>query len=185
MAFTVEILRSDRRTLALELREGDRVLVRAPRRASRAQIRAFVEQHRDWIEARLTALKALPAAEPLSPEELAALKKRGRELLPARTAIFAPLVGADYGRVSVRSQRTKWGSCSSTGNLSFNCLLLLCPPEVLDYAVVHELCHRLEMNHSARFWAQVERVLPDYRERRKWLRDHGAALLRRLPETEK
>ena len=100
----------------------------------------------------------------------------------ARAAYYAPVVGVSYSRITVRSQRTKWGSCSSKGGLNFNCLLLLAPTEVLDYVVVHELCHRLEMNHSARFWAEVERVLPDYAAARKWLRQNGGSLLARLPE---
>ena len=93
---------------------------------------------------------------------------------------FAPLVGVTYGRITIRSQHTLWGSCSSKGNLNFNCLLMLTPPEVLDYVVVHELCHRKEMNHSARFRAEVEHVLPDYEIQRKWLRENGTALIFRL-----
>ena len=89
-------------------------------------------------------------------------------------------MGVTYGRITIRSQHTLWGSCSSKGNLNFNCLLMLTPPEVLDYVVVHELCHRKEMNHSARFWAEVEHVLSDYEIRRKWLRENGTALISRL-----
>jgi len=85
-----------------------------------------------------------------------------------------------YGRITIRNQKTRWGSCSSKGNLNFNCLLMLAPPEVLDYVVVHELCHRMEMNHSKRFWSLVETVLPDYREQEKWLKGEGAVLLRRM-----
>ena len=115
-------------------------------------------------------------------EELAALKRKGKQVFSERAAHFAPLVGAGYTGLSVRSQRSKWGSCSSRGSLSFNCLLLLAPSEVLDYVVVHELCHRLEMNHSPRFWAEVARVLPGYEASKRWLRENGGALLARLPE---
>ena len=89
-------------------------------------------------------------------------------------------MGVDYGQITIRSQKTRWGSCSSKGNLNFNCLLLLAPPEVLDYVVVHELCHRKEMNHSPRFWAEVARVMPDYKVRRKWLKDNGNGLMQLL-----
>ena len=74
-----------------------------------------------------------------------------------------------YGRITIRAQRSRWGSCSSKGNLNFNCLLMLTPSEIRDYVVVHELCHRIELNHSAYFWAEVARILPDYKECRKWL----------------
>ena len=89
-------------------------------------------------------------------------------------------MGVDYGRITIRAQHTRWGSCSAQGNLNFNCLLMLTPDDVKAYVVVHELCHRKEMNHSARFWAEVERVLPGYRESRRWLRENGGALICRL-----
>ena len=85
-----------------------------------------------------------------------------------------------YGRITIRNQRSRWGSCSSQGNLNFNCLLMLSPPEVIDYVVAHELCHRKEMNHSPKFWAEVERVMPDYKQRQKWLKDNGTAIMTRI-----
>ena len=177
-----ELIRSSRRSLALQLRTDGTVLVRAPRRMPRWEIEAFLRAHRDWVERQREKLAARPRVEKLSDGELAALKKRARPVFLARAAAFAPLVGVRCGQISVRAQRTKWGSCSGKGNLNFNCLLLLAPPEVLDYVVVHELCHRLEMNHSPRFWAEVERVLPDYAAARKWLRQNGESLMARLPE---
>ena len=178
----LEIIRSRRKTISLELRRDGRAVLRAPLWASDRELRRFLERSEPWLAARRRELAARPAPEPMSDRELAALKKRGRAVFPARAAYFAPLVGVGFGRVSVRSQRSKWGSCSARGDLSFNCLLLLAPEAVLDYVVVHELCHRLEMNHSARFWQQVERVLPDYAQARRWLRDNGGTLLDRLPE---
>ena len=102
-------------------------------------------------------------------------------MIPERVSYFAPQVGVTYGNITIRSQRTRWGSCSSKGNLNFNCLLMLVPREVLDYVVVHELCHRKEVNHSPRFWAEVERILPDYKIRQTWLKDNGSQLIGRLP----
>ena len=181
MTTDVEIIRSRRRTLSLELRRDGRAVLRAPLWVSEREIRRFLAKSEPWLAARRQKLADHPAQEPLSERELKALKSRGKAVFAEKAAYFAPLVGVGYGRVSVRSQRTKWGSCSSRGDLSFNCLLLLAPEEVLDYVVVHELCHRLEMNHSPRFWQQVARVLPDCAQRRRWLRDNGGALLDRLP----
>ena len=101
-------------------------------------------------------------------------------VIPDRVRHFAPIVGATYGRITIRNQRSRWGSCSGKGNLNFNCLLMLTPSHVIDYGVVHELCHRLEMNHSQKFWSQVERVLPDYRKSREWLKEHEKELIGRL-----
>ena len=179
MAYTVEVKRSQRKTISLELRRDGSVLVRAPLRTGMPRIRAFVQEHAGWIEKQRQKLAAAPRAEILSEQELASLRRSAKQWIPQRAAYFAPLVGVSYGDITIRCQKTKWGSCSSKGNLNFNLLLMLAPPEVVDYVVVHELCHRLEMNHSPRFWANVARVLPDYAQRRKWLREHGGALMAR------
>ena len=180
----MEIVRSSRRSISVEIRRDGSVLVRAPRRMSREQIDSFLEQKRAWIEKhrRLMAEKQSAAAEmeKLSPAELEGLAARARDDLVKRAAYFAPLVGVTYGRITIRAQRTRWGSCSSRGNLNFNCLLMLAPDEVRDYVVVHELCHRRHMDHSPAFWAEVERVMPHWRERRRWLKENGDLLLARL-----
>ncbi len=178
-----QILRSRRKTISLQMKpEG--LIVRAPLEADDQQIARAVERHRDWIakqEARLAEASAQLAAQgPLSPEELSALTEAARRTIPARVAHFAPLVGVSWGRVTIRRQRSRWGSCSAAGNLNFNCLLMLAPPEVLDSVVVHELCHRLEPNHSRRFYDQVLRVFPDYWRCHDWLRQYGPALMLRL-----
>ena len=98
-------------------------------------------------------------------------------VIPRRVAYYAEKLGVSYGKITLRQQKTRWGSCAANGNLNFNWLLILAPPEVLDYVVVHELCHRREMNHSQAFWKEVEKILPDYRERQKWLKDNGWRLM--------
>lgn len=113
-------------------------------------------------------------------EEIRRLADEAMRVLPERAAYYAPKVGVSYGRITIRNQRTRWGSCSGKGNLNFNCLLMLAPEQVQDYVVVHELCHRLEMNHSARFWSEVERVFPDYRIAKQWLKEHGEEIMRRM-----
>ena len=174
------LVRSQRKTVSLQLTPDGSLTVRAPLRMPESEIRKFVESKQGWIESHLARLTSRPAQPRLSSEDLHALADQALKLIPARAAHFAPLVGVRYGRITIRNQRSRWGSCSSQGNLNFNCLLMLCPPEVLDYVVVHELCHRKEMNHSPRFWAEVERILPDYRQRRKWLADNGTAIMARM-----
>ena len=180
------VLRSSRRTLSLEITPQGEVLVRAPLRTGDAAIRSFVEGKRGWLEKHLAQVRQRMAAAEALPQfteaEREALRQRARPVFEARADHFAPLLGVSRGRITVRTQRSRWGSCSAKGNLSFNALLLLAPPEVLDYVVVHELCHRKEMNHSPRFWAEVERLVPDWRKHRRWLRRNGDALMARLPE---
>ena len=176
---TYRIVRSARKTIAIQITPAGEVIVRCPNRMRVGDIERFVESKRSWIESHLQ--KIGPKLPSFTAEELSAMAKQVKGIIPARAAHFAPLVGVSYGRITIRSQRTRWGSCSSKGNLNFNCLLALAPPEVLDYVVVHELCHRKEMNHSSRFWAEVERILPDYKMSLQWLKENGTALIGRLP----
>ena len=100
-------------------------------------------------------------------------RQLARRVIGQRVSYFAAKMGVTCGRIFIRAQKTRWGSCSGQGNLNFNWKLILMPPEILDYVVVHELAHRKQMNHSPAFWAEVERILPDWRERRRWLREKG------------
>ena len=173
------LIRSRRKTLSVEIK-GGKVIVRAPERLAKARIDDFLESRRGWIEKKLEKSAELAAAGPITDEELRALAESAKEYIPARVRYYAPRVGVSFGRITIRAQRTKWGSCSGKGNLNFNCLLMLAPEEVRDYVVVHELCHRDEMNHSRRFWAEVAKVVPDYKEKERWLKENGPLLQRRL-----
>lgn len=112
--------------------------------------------------------------------QLRELAQQAVAVIPGRVEFFAKQIGVDYGRITIRNQKTRWGSCSSKGNLNFNCLLMLAPQEVLDYVVVHELCHRKEMNHSKAFWQEVEKILPDYKKSVQWLKKEGIRLIQRM-----
>ena len=181
----IKVVRSRRKTMAMQIRPDGSVLVRAPRFMPQWAIRSFVESRRGWIQNQLKKREAeqvlREAAEPLSERELKALSESARRDLTQRCAFWAERVGVTYGRISIRHQRTRWGSCSSKGNLNFNCLLMLAPESVRDYVVVHELCHRKYMNHSAAFYAEIRRVFPDYRLWDRWLKENGPLLLARLP----
>lgn len=99
-----------------------------------------------------------------------------RKVFASRVAFYHPITGGNYTSITVRNQKTRWGSCSSNGTLSFNYRLLFAPPKVLDYVVVHELCHLTHMNHSKDFWNMVASVMPEYKEYKNWLKDHGREL---------
>lgn len=174
------LIRSNRRTVAIQITPYGNVLVRCPRRMSAQAVDTFVQKKADWIRRHLEKKAAQPKADPFTDAQLQALAAQTKAQLQDRLPLFAKKIGVTYQRVTVRRQRTRWGSCSSKGNLNFNCLLALVPPEVFDYVVVHELCHLKQMNHSAKFWAELEHHLPQYKTSRKWLKDQGSQLIRRL-----
>lgn len=113
----------------------------------------------------------------LSARERELLTEQAKQVFTEKVAYYASIVGVTYGRVTIRTQKTRWGSCSSLGNLNFNCLLMFAPEEVQNYVVVHELCHRKELNHSHRFWCEVARVMPDYKVHKKWLKEYGGKIM--------
>lgn len=180
-SLSYELIRSSRKTISIQITPDGKIVVRCPNRMRREDVEHFVKSKQGWIEKHLSTLTARPSLSPFTNEEIHTLADRALVLIPQRVAHFAPLVGVTYGRITIRNQHSRWGSCSAKGNLNFNCLLMLTPPEVLDYVVVHELCHRKELNHSQRFWAEVERVMPDYRVYKKWLKQNGGTLISRLP----
>ncbi|MBQ9031329.1 MAG: M48 family metallopeptidase [Parasporobacterium sp.] len=180
-----QLIRSRRRTLGMEIRDG-RLIVRAPLRCSGGEIERFVRAHSSWIlrqmaRSDLQTARAEQAGR-LEETQIRELKQQAMQVIPKRVQYYAPLIGVDYGRITIRCQKTRWGSCSSKGNLSFNCLLMLAPLQVLDSVVVHELCHRKQMNHSQAFYREVYRVFPEYNKWHRWLKTNGAVLLKRVPD---
>ena len=172
-----ELIRSKRKSLALQVKGDGTVVVRAPLRLSEDKIDRFVREHLDWIEKQKDGIQELSGKRHvITEQERADGIQKALKIFPERTAFFAERMGIDYGRITVREQKTRWGSCSQKGNLNFNWKLVLMPQELLDYVVVHELAHKKEMNHSARFWAIVEQELPDYQKRRNELKKLGQFL---------
>ena len=182
--YQIEVIRSARKTVALQIGTDGSVILRVPRRMKRADIDNFLSSKKGWIETHrnriLAQRQAVEDVPKLSAEEIRALAAEAARVIPKRVRYYAPLVGVSYGRITIRSQRSRWGSCSSKGNLNFNCLLMLAPPEVLDSVVVHELCHRREMNHSERFYAEVLRVFPEYWRWNRWLKENGKLLMAKM-----
>jgi len=185
-SISYELIRSSRKTVSIQISPEGKIIVRAPQRLAKYRIDDFVLQNAEWIDKSLAKVRQRNAeredVEYLTPEQISELKKMAKQQLLPMVENLAQLVGVTYNRVSIRAQRSRWGSCSREGNLNFNCLLMMTPVSVRRYVIVHELCHRREMNHSDRFWAEVENVIPDYKQQRKWLRSEGSKLIQRLPE---
>lgn len=167
------IVRSRRKTMAVQVTRDGRVVVRCPMRVSDGAARAFAKSHEEWIEKHYRETKERLSHQVFyTPQQVKEYRRQAADILAERTAYWAGRMGVDYGRITIREQVTRWGSCSSKGNLNYNWKLIRVPEELLDYVVVHELAHRREMNHSRQFWEIVEQVLPDYRQRRKALKSY-------------
>ncbi len=180
----IKVIKSKRKTFSLEIKHDGSVVVRAPLYAADEQIKKFVFEHKAWLEKHLAenerARQEYSAFSPLSDEDITALKIKARQYIPVRVEYWADIIGVKYSSVTIRAQRTRWGSCSSKGNLNFNCLLMLTDTEIIDYVVIHELCHIKEMNHSKRFWALVGSVMPDCKAVQSRLKSTEGQILSRL-----
>ncbi len=170
--------------MSAEIGTDGRVTVRAPLRLPENEIVRFLTEKRSVIEKhvrkRLAENEQLSAVRPFTSAEIHGMAERALDIIPRRTAYFADLMGVKYNRITIRNQTTRWGSCTSGGNLNFNCLLVMTPPEVLDSVVVHELCHLIHPNHSKAFYDAVYKVFPDYDRCDRWLKENGRLLIRRM-----
>ncbi|MDE6738311.1 MAG: M48 family metallopeptidase [Lachnospiraceae bacterium] len=178
------LIRSNRRSFSISISPDGQITVRVPMRATQKEISHLLIEKRIWIVTKYLEVQEKQRNRPVSEltdTQRLALEKRyiaaAKEYFPKRVAHFHQFTGGSYNRITIRDQKTRWGSCSARGTLSFNWRLMLAPPAILDYVVVHELCHLTHMNHSAAFWQKVESVYPDYRTARKWLKDHGQELV--------
>ena len=181
----VKIIKSSRKTVAIEIRRDGEIIVRAPYSVKDTYIEALLLSKRAWIEKKLTDLKiANDSEEPteqLTESEIKELAALAKEMMPQKVAHYAEVLGLEYGKITIRNQKTRWGSCSAKNNLNFNCLLMLCPDNVVNYVVVHELCHIIHHDHSKAFWREVERVMPDYKEAKLFLGENGIDVMKRNP----
>lgn len=177
---------SKRKSLGIEITSEGNIIVRAPGYVSKRTVETFIEEKRDWIlknRGKVLAVREASRPTPLSPMEekkAAILRKRflnaAKIYFPRRCEELVRMTGGHYEKITIRDQKTRWGSCSQTGTLSFNYRLMMAPPEVIDYVIVHELCHLTHMNHSKAFWNKIADILPDYAERKNWLKVHGHEL---------
>ena len=178
------VIKSKRKTCSISINEDASIIFRVPLRTGNRQIMQLAEEKSHWIITHYLKIRENINNKPhsdLSEIQRKALESRYKEAalsyIPKRAAYYNTITGGTYKRISIRDQKTRWGSCSSKGTLSFNWRLMLAPPAILDYVVVHELCHLTHMNHSKAFWQAVEAAYPDYRNARKWLKEHGRELV--------
>ena len=174
----VSVIRSARKSLGLEVRDANTVLARIPTRVSDRELKAFVENHRSWILEKTEVMAEREEnrkSTPAPPPELLSKTDRKKNQLKngKRVRHYCETMGVTVGYVTVKNQKTRWGSCSAKGNVNFNYQLAFLPDELLDYVVIHELAHRRHMNHSRAFWAEVEKYCPDYLERREQLKEYS------------
>ncbi|MEG1931202.1 MAG: SprT family zinc-dependent metalloprotease [Anaerovorax sp.] len=163
-----QLIRSKRKTLSMSITKNLQVLVRAPLSVKKAQIDAFVNSHGDWIEKHKALMHKRQQARPdnnLSEEDIIKLKREAKKVIPERVGYYSQIMDVVPTGVKITSAATRWGSCSGTNRLCFSYRLLLYPREAMDYIVVHELAHIRVKDHSKRFYEEVEKYMPDYRER--------------------
>ena len=175
---------SNRKSFSISISPDEGLVLRVPFRTSDRELQHILLEKQHWIITRYLEMQEKEKNRPVSDltdAQRAALEKRyinaAKEYFPKRVAYFQQFTGGTYNRITIRDQKTRWGSCSARGTLSFNWRLMLAPPAILDYVVVHELCHLTHMDHSPAFWQAVGKVYPDYRTARKWLKDHGQELV--------
>ncbi len=178
----VEIIRSKRKSMEIQICQDGHLRVRAPYFTTDTEISDFLREKSNWISKHREVVKREQETgmQRLSAQDIKKLADEAVGVIPEKVHRFAKQIGVDYGRITIRNQKIRWGSCSAKGNLNFNCLLMLTPDDVQDYVVIHELCHRKQMNHSSKFWAEVEHMMPDYKQKRKWLKENGGEIMRRV-----
>ena len=174
----ISVIRSARKSLGIEVRDANTVLARIPTRVSDRELKAFVENHQSWILEKTAVMAEREEnrkSTPAPPPELLSKTDRMKIQLKIgkRVRHYCEAMGVTVGYVTVKDQKTRWGSCSAKGNVNFNYQLAFLPDELLDYVVIHELAHRRHMNHSRAFWAEVEKYCPDYLERREQLKEYS------------
>ena len=166
------LTRSKRKTIALSVSKDLTVIVKAPLKMPKRDVEAFVAKYADWIEKQTAVMRERNANRvTLSDEQIKELKRKAKILLPPRVKHFSVMMGVKPTGIKITSATTRWGSCSAKNGLCFSYRLMLLSDELIDYIVVHELAHIKEKNHSVAFYAVVARYMPDYKDRRKRLKE--------------
>lgn len=174
----LEIIRSERKSVGIEISKGDRVVIRIPYWLKDAELKEIINKRKTWIIGKCQEMKEAGeaksstgaiSADKLTNEDLEQIKAKFLE----KVNHYSKVMGVSVNKITIRNQKTRWGSCSSKGNLNFNYQLYYMPEELMDYVVIHELSHRRYMDHSEKFWSEVEKYCPDYEKRRNGLKKYS------------
>lgn len=182
--YNVEVRRSKRKSAAIKITADMQIVVFVPLYVSDNEIERMVISKSKWIDEHMLKVQSTiderSKLEKITFEQIKELADQAVEYIPKRVKYYAEKENFVYNKITIKNLVSRWGSCSTKGNLNFNCLLMLTPDYVIDYIVVHELCHLREMNHSEKFWAEVEKIMPDYRRAELWLKQNGGNLISRM-----
>lgn len=182
--YNVEVRRSKRKSAAIKITADMQIVVFVPLYVSDNEIERMVISKSKWIDEHMlkvqSAIDERSKLEKITFEQIKELADQAVEYIPKRVKYYAEKENFVYNKITIKNLVSRWGSCSTKGNLNFNCLLMLTPDYVIDYIVVHELCHLREMNHSEKFWAEVEKIMPNYQRAELWLKQNGGNLISRM-----
>lgn len=182
--YNVEVRRSKRKSAAIKITADMQIVVFVPLYVSDNEIERMVISKSKWIDEHMLKVQSTiderSKLEKITFEQVKELADQAVEYIPKRVKYYAEKENFVYNKITIKNLVSRWGSCSTKGNLNFNCLLMLTPDYVIDYVVVHELCHLREMNHSEKFWAEVEKIMPDYQRAELWLKQNGGNLIARM-----
>lgn len=182
--YNVEVRRSKRKSATIKITADMQIVVFVPLYVSDNEIEKMVISKSKWIDEHMLKVQSTiderSKLEKITFEQIKELADQAVEYIPKRVKYYAEKENFVYNKITIKNLVSRWGSCSTNGNLNFNCLLMLTPDYVIDYIVVHELCHLREMNHSEKFWAEVEKIMPDYQRAELWLKQNGGNLISRM-----
>lgn len=182
--YNVEVRRSKRKSAAIKITADMQIVVFVPLYVSDNEIERMVISKSKWIDEHMLKVQSTiderSKLEKITFEQIKELANQAVEYIPKRVKYYAEKENFVYNKITIKNLVSRWGSCSTKGNLNFNCVLMLTPDYVIDYVVVHELCHLREMNHSEKFWAEVEKIMPDYQRAELWLKQNGGNLIARM-----
>jgi len=165
----ITVKRAKTRYLRLRVEPDGKIMATIPYYATLIALRGLIDKNRRMLRKNIAAL---PKKRKYSDEQVEAIRDKAKAFLPARVEFLAKKNGLKYTKVTCRNQKTRWGSCSREGNISLNIALVTLRPELIDYVILHELVHTVEMNHSEEFWRKLAQACPDYKKLRKNLRSH-------------